>query len=135
MPARFGFNSRPDHAVGSVMHSKIFVGLSLANARVLVAGGGGGKGGAATAPPPPSSSVPVITMQPSDQSVSVSQAATFTVTATGAAPLSYQWQKSGSPIAGATASSYTTGATTAADTATGFPVLVPNATATTTSPT
>ncbi len=115
------------------MHSKIFFGLSLATSLLLVACGGGGKGAAATAPPPPSSSVPVITMQPSDQSVSVSQAATFTVTATGAAPLSYQWQKSGSPIAGATASSYTTGATTAGDSGSGFAVVVTNASGSTTS--
>src|SRR5260370_21282902 len=99
MPARFCFNSRPDHAVGALMHSKIFFGLSLATSLLLVACGGGGKGAAATAPPPPSSSVPVITMQPSDQSVALSQAATFTVTATGAAPLSYQWQKNESPSA------------------------------------
>src|SRR5260221_14615472 len=113
MPARFCFNSRPDHAVGSVMHSKIFFGLSLATSLLLVACGGGGKGAAATAPPPPSSSVPGLTMQPSDQSGAVSQAPTFTGTATGAAPLSYQWEKSGSPSARATSAGYTTGATTA----------------------
>jgi hypothetical protein len=59
--------------------------------------------------------------------VSVGQTATFTVTVTSAAPLSYQWQRSGSPIAGATASSYTTGATTAGDSGSGFTVVVTNA--------
>ena len=38
----------------------------------------------------------------------VGQAATFTVAANGTAPLSYQWQKGATPIAGATAASYTT---------------------------
>jgi hypothetical protein len=42
-------------------------------------------------------------------------AATFSVAASGAGPLSYQWQKKGSNIGGATASSYTTPATTTAD--------------------
>ncbi len=36
-------------------------------------------------------SSPVITLQPQSQSVTVSNNATFTVTATGAAPLHYQW--------------------------------------------
>src|SRR5258708_38292326 len=97
------------------MHLKISFGLSLAPSLLLVACGGGGNGAAATAPPP-SSSVPGITIQPSDQSVSVGQTATFTVTATSAAPPSYQWQRSGSPIAGATAPSYTTAATTSGGT-------------------
>jgi PKD repeat protein len=34
---------------------------------------------------------PVITMQPVSQTVSVGQTATFTVSATGDAPLTYQW--------------------------------------------
>jgi len=65
--------------------------------------------------------------------VSVGQAATFTVAAAGAAPLGYQWQRSGSPIVGATASSYTTGATTAGDSGSGFAVVVTNASGSTTS--
>jgi PQQ enzyme repeat len=114
------------------MHLKVFFGLSLAISLLLVACGGGGHGAAATAPPP-SSTVPSITMQPSDQSVSVGLTATFMVTATGAAPLSYQWQRSGSSIAGATASSYTTAATTAGDSGSAFAVVVANAGGSTTS--
>src|SRR5256885_9224522 len=38
---------------------------------------------------------PTITRQPASQTVSVGQTATFTVTATGTAPLSYRWQKNG----------------------------------------
>jgi hypothetical protein len=55
---------------------------------------------------------PAITAQPTSQTVIVGQAATFTVTATGTAPLSYQWYQGGAAISGATASSYTAPATT-----------------------
>src|SRR5205807_4604804 len=51
----------------------------------------------------------------------------FTVTATGTAPLSFQWQKNGTAIGGATAASYTTPATTAADNGNQFTVVVSNA--------
>ncbi|HOX56136.1 MAG TPA: immunoglobulin domain-containing protein [Candidatus Paceibacterota bacterium] len=50
---------------------------------------------------------PSITAQPQDQSVSQGANATFTVTATGTAPLAYQWRLNAAPIAGATASTYT----------------------------
>ena len=49
---------------------------------------------------------PSISAQPQNISVTVGSAATFTVTANGAAPLSYQWQKGGTAIAGATSASY-----------------------------
>ncbi|MDQ3199213.1 MAG: hypothetical protein M3Q46_08530, partial [Verrucomicrobiota bacterium] len=58
---------------------------------------------------------PVITTQPADVMVNVGQTATFSVTATGAAPLKYQWRKNGAPITGATRGSYTTPSTTAGD--------------------
>jgi hypothetical protein len=103
---------------------RFLLGLTVS---ILITSCGGGGGSAATNPTSPSSSAPAITVQPSDQSVSVGQAATFTVTATGAAPLSYQWQRSGSPIAGATSSSYTTGTTTAGDSGSSFAVVVTNA--------
>src|SRR5947207_14285738 len=56
-----------------------------------------------------------ITTQPASQTVTAGQMATFTVVATGTAPLSYQWMKSGTAISGATAPTYTTTATTSAD--------------------
>ncbi|MGB9068998.1 MAG: hypothetical protein WCC21_10560 [Candidatus Acidiferrales bacterium] len=40
----------------------------------------------------PAGTAPSITAQPTNQTVSAGQTATFTVTATGSAPLSYQWQ-------------------------------------------
>jgi hypothetical protein len=71
--------------------------------------------------------VPTITMQPANQTVTSGQTATFTVAASGTAPLSYQWQKNGANIAAATAASYTTPATTNADTGATFDVVVGNA--------
>ncbi|HTU34993.1 MAG TPA: hypothetical protein VMF66_14425 [Candidatus Acidoferrum sp.] len=55
-----------------------------------------------------------ITRNPSSVSVYVSQTATFSVAATGTGTLTYQWYTgtpgSGTPISGATSSTYTTGA-------------------------
>src|SRR5207248_2745717 len=70
---------------------------------------------------------PTITTQPASQTVSAGQTATFTVTATGTAPLSYQWQKNGTAIGAATTASYTTPATTASDSGAQFTVVVSNA--------
>jgi hypothetical protein len=42
------------------------------------------------------------------QTVPIGETATFSVTATGTAPLSYQWSEDGVDIAGATSASYTT---------------------------
>jgi hypothetical protein len=72
-------------------------------------------------------SAPSITTQPANQTVNVGQTATFSVVAAGTQPLNYQWQENGSNIAGATTASYTTPATTAADNASTFRVVVSNA--------
>ncbi len=58
---------------------------------------------------------PTITAQPENQTVLAPAAATFSVTATGTAPLSYQWKRNGTDIAGATSASYTTPATVGTD--------------------
>ena len=50
---------------------------------------------------------PSIVMQPASLAVNVGATAAFSVTAAGTAPLSYQWQFSGSNIAGATGTSLT----------------------------
>jgi hypothetical protein len=81
----------------------------------------------ASVSPPAPVGAPSITLQPADQSVAVGQTAIFSVTATGTAPLTYQWQKGGTPIAGASASSYTTPATMLADSGSKFSVIVTNA--------
>jgi hypothetical protein len=71
--------------------------------------------------------MPQITTQPSSQTVTSGQTGTFSVVATGTAPLAYQWKKNGTAIAGATASVYTTPATTIADSGSTFAVTVSNA--------
>lgn len=65
-----------------------------------------------------------ITTQPASQSVLVGLTATFSVTATGSGTLSYQWQKSGTAISGATSASYTTPVLTLADSGSTFGVTV-----------
>jgi len=69
---------------------------------------------------------PYISTQPANQTVSVGQTATFSVGAAGTPPLTYQWQKNGADIPGATSSSYTTPATTSADSGAMFRVVITN---------
>ena len=76
---------------------------------------------------------PTISTQPGNQTVVARQSATFAVTAGGTAPMSYQWQKNGASIAGATSASYTTPATTTTDNGSTFRVVVSNAAGTITS--
>lgn len=69
---------------------------------------------------------PGITAQPASQSVIAGKTASFSVTATGSAPLTYQWSKNGTPISGATGSAYTTPTETTADNNGKFTVAVSN---------
>lgn len=69
---------------------------------------------------------PAITLQPIAQSVTAGQAATFSVAATGTAPMTYQWNRNGSPIIGATSSLYMTALTVASDSGSQFTVRVSN---------
>jgi hypothetical protein len=56
----------------------------------------------------------IITSQPANEAVTAGQAATFTVVAAGAAPLSYQWYQNSAPV-GSNSSTYTTAPATAAN--------------------
>jgi len=75
---------------------------------------------------------PSITVQPTNQTVTAPAAATFSVTATGSPTPTYQWQEEAvgqntfTNIAGATSSSYNTGATTTAESGSKFQVVVTN---------
>ena len=71
---------------------------------------------------------PAITTQPTNQSVTAGQTATFSVTATGTAPLSYQWQNAATNtnISGATSSTYSLTNTTTAESGMQFRVIVSN---------
>ena len=101
--------------------------VSVGLAGLLVACGGGSDAPTA-APPPPAAA---ITAQPTDQSAVAGTSATFSVTATNAS--GYQWQRSSdggatfADVAGATATSHTTAATTPADNAAQFRVVVSGA--------
>jgi hypothetical protein len=80
-----------------------------------------------------SGSGPSITMQPTSQTVTAGQTASFSVAATGTAPLNYQWNRNGAGISGATSSSYSTPATTSSDNGAQFTVVVSNTAGTVTS--
>jgi len=76
---------------------------------------------------------PSIVTQPLSQTATAEQTARFSVTASGSAPLSYQWRKNGTAINGATSASYTTPATTSSDNGAQFTVVVSNSVGTVTS--
>jgi hypothetical protein len=96
------------------------VGGTLAAALAACGGGGGDSS------PPVVLNPPVISAQPTAQSVLTDASATFSVTATGAG-LSYQWRRNGTAIAGATSASYTTPAASYADQGAQYSVTVTNA--------
>ncbi len=73
----------------------------------------------------PLSGLPNITIHPVGQTIVVGQTATLSVVATGAS-LSYQWQKNGANIPGATSASYNITATALSDTGSTFSVDVKN---------
>ena len=58
---------------------------------------------------------PTITTQPESQTVSVGASVTFSVVASGTAPLSYQWRKDNINIPGANGPSHTISPVSAAD--------------------
>jgi len=99
--------------------------LALAGCAGITSPTGPGNGSAPKAPS--------ITTQPANQTVAAGQTATFSVVATGTAPLSYQWRKNSSNIGGATVASYTTPATTTADNNTTYDVVVMNSVSSVTS--
>jgi hypothetical protein len=70
--------------------------------------------------------LPAITVQPVNTTAAAGSTATFTVTATGQAPLAYQWFAFAQPIKGATSSSYTTKTLAPSDNNSFYFVLVTN---------
>jgi hypothetical protein len=77
--------------------------------------------------------VPSITAQPVSQTANTGATATFSVTAAGSGPFTYQWLRNGVAIPGATATSYTTPVLMSADNGSIFTVNVTNANGTATS--
>ena len=72
------------------------------------------------------SQAPSITTQPTGQTVSAGGTATFTVSASGSPPLSYQWHRNGADIPGATSASYSLSSVTTADSGARFRARVSN---------
>ncbi|MBL6765240.1 MAG: immunoglobulin domain-containing protein [Verrucomicrobiae bacterium] len=68
---------------------------------------------------------PVITAQPQSLTACTGTNVSFTVTATGTAPFSYQWSLNGTPISGATAATYSI-ATVATSDAGSYSVTITN---------
>ncbi len=114
----------------------------LASAALLTACGGSGSGGASISATTSSSDSggtdlpvggPSIAIQPRTASVNDGQSASFSVVATGTGPITYQWQRNGADIAGATDSAYSIAAVTLADYGAVFTVVVTDAVASVTS--
>jgi Immunoglobulin domain/PQQ-like domain len=94
-------------------------GIGLATLVLLLGCGKSSEQGSSATPP-------AITSQPANQTVTAGQTATFSVAASGTAPLNYQWQENNVAINGATSSSFTTPATTTANSGETFLVVVSN---------
>jgi Carbohydrate esterase, sialic acid-specific acetylesterase/Immunoglobulin I-set domain len=92
------------------------IGLAVLCIAVSLAGCGGGD----------TASAPAITAQPASITVAEQQPASFSVTATGTAPLSYEWRRNGTPIAGATSATLAMTAAMAADHGARFSAVVTN---------
>ena len=82
---------------------------------VTVTNSAGSQGASATLTVNPAATAPSITSQPQSLTLANGAAAAFSVTASGSAPLSYQWLKDGSILSGATTSIYTLASVTTND--------------------
>jgi glucose/arabinose dehydrogenase len=69
---------------------------------------------------------PKITLQPTNQLANVGGSVTFTASASGAQPLTYQWQRNGQNLANTNSPSYTLSSVSAADNGAKFDVVVTN---------
>jgi glucose/arabinose dehydrogenase len=72
------------------------------------------------------STAPTITTQPSSRTVAPGAAVTFSVRASGPAPLRYQWQRNGTNIPGATSQDYTIPSVATTDNGARFRAVVSN---------
>lgn len=102
------------------MHLRLLLWIGFV-AMFLSACGGGGGGGNGVAG---GGSTATISAQPNSVTIYETQSANFSISATSAAALSYQWKKNGVNIAGANAATYTTPAATLADNGAVFSVTV-----------
>src|ERR1700744_2346925 len=82
--------------------------------------------GAQLVVPAQAASALTIVTPPASQTVTIGQSAQFTVLASSAAPVTFQWMKGATAIAGATSYTYTTPVTTADDNGASYSVVVSN---------
>ena len=106
------------------MRLSAYVVVCLSLSWIVTLTGCGGSIG--STPPPSNHTAPTITAQPANKAVAPGQTATFSATATGTTPLTYQWEKNQSAISGATSASYTTPAVSTTDNGAKFRVVVSN---------
>lgn len=93
---------------------------------ILATVAGCGGGGSAPTNTTPSLSAPSISAQPLSISAPEGGNVTFSVIAAGTAPLSYQWQRNGSDVIGATSAQYTLAPVQASDNSSLWTVIVRN---------
>ncbi len=96
----------------------------LATVYLSLAGCSGGSGSQGTTPAV--QQAPQITTQPIAASAFVGDTASFNVTATGTAPLSYEWRRNGTSLNAPSTATYTTGFLTSADDTTTYAVVISN---------
>lgn len=113
--------SPTDHSPSRRGHPLWLAGLFSFCLLVAFACGGSAKPAEVLGP-----ATPGFSSQPVAQTVILGQTATFSVTATGFAPFTYQWLKDGIPVPAATGASYTTPAAAKADDGAQFSVRVTN---------
>jgi sugar lactone lactonase YvrE len=116
---------------GSVL-SRVMQFLAFAIAAFMLAacsggGGGGGSSSGSTGASGLGLVPPIIVVQAQSLKVATGQPATFSVGATGTAPLNFQWLRDGQPISGATSSSFTLPNAQLVDNNARFDVVVTNA--------
>jgi hypothetical protein len=96
--------------------SPVVIALRVVNFTIQAQYAGFNIGGITFTPTSPAAAVaPSIITQPASQTITSGQTAAFLGTASGTAPLTYQWQLNGSAIGGATSASYTTPAEVISD--------------------
>lgn len=101
----FTVTVRANNAIGAGPESTLAL---TVNAAPVVGGGG------PVVPVVPAVTRPIFTANPASQTVSSGATVTFTSAAAGTAPITYQWQKNGTAIGGATSATLTlTGVATA----------------------
>jgi hypothetical protein len=100
--------------------------IAIVSLALWLFGCGTGAGRASTASGQSGQPASILT-QPASQAVPIDRPAAFSVVASGAGQLQYQWTKSGAEIPGATAASYTLPNVSLADSGSSFQVTVSNA--------